>query len=353
MTDPPVPRVTLMDVAQRAGVSRTTASFVTTGRLDMRISADAQERVLRAARELGYRPSLLARSLRTNRSQTIGLLSDQIAVGAFAGEMIRGSLTSALLHEHLLFVAETAGSAAVEKRMIDNMLDRGVGGFLYACMYTKRVRISSALRAQPLVLVNCTTRARTAPTVIPNESEAGRAVARILLRYGHSDRIVLVGETPPDVVAAAERLAGIQHVLAEQGLELAGTIATRWWPRPAHDAVSDFLGEGHRPSAFICLNDRIAMGVYQACQEAGLEVPEVISVVSFDDSDLAGWLRPQLTSAAIPHFEMGRRAVEILLAEDRPARVHLVPMALRERASIAAPAPRRRARRPRVATGST
>jgi len=95
------------------------------------------------------------------------------------------------------------------------------------------------------------------------------------------------------------------------------------------------------------------MGVYQACQEAGLEVPEVISVVSFDDSDLAGWLRPQLTSAAIPHFEMGRRAVEILLAEDRPARVHLVPMALRERASIAAPAPRRRARRPRVATGST
>jgi len=191
MTDPPVPRVTLMDVAQRAGVSRTTASFVTTGRLDMRISADAQERVLRAARELGYRPSLLARSLRTNRSQTIGLLSDQIAVGAFAGEMIRGSLTSALLHEHLLFVAETAGSAAVEKRMIDNMLDRGVGGFLYACMYTKRVRISSALRAQPLVLVNCTTRARTAPTVIPNESEAGRAVARILLRYGHSDRIVL------------------------------------------------------------------------------------------------------------------------------------------------------------------
>ena len=72
MTVPPIPRVTLMDVAQRAGVSRTTASFVTTGRNDMRISADAQERVLKAARELNYRPSLLARSLRTNRSQTMG-----------------------------------------------------------------------------------------------------------------------------------------------------------------------------------------------------------------------------------------------------------------------------------------
>ena len=80
MTEPPVPRVTLMQVAARAGVSRTTASFVTTGRRDMRISVDAQQRVLRAARELGYRPSLLARSLRTNRSQTIGLLSDGMRV---------------------------------------------------------------------------------------------------------------------------------------------------------------------------------------------------------------------------------------------------------------------------------
>ena len=164
MTVPPAPRVTLMDVARRAGVSRTTASFVTTGRRDMRISVDAQERVLRAARELNYRPSLLARSLRTNRSQTIGLLSDGIATDAYAGEMIRGSLTTALLHEHMLFIAETAGDAELEKQLIKNMLDRGVGGFLYASMYTRRVRISTALRAHPLVLLNCVARtARTRP----------------------------------------------------------------------------------------------------------------------------------------------------------------------------------------------
>ena len=87
------------------------------------------------------------------------------------------------------------------------------------------------------------------------------------------------------------------------------------------------------------------MGAYQACHGAGLTVPEDVSVVSFDDSDLAGWLAPQLTSVAIPHFEMGRRAVEILLSEHRPPEVHLVPMTLRERDSIAAPSPRHRARR--------
>ena len=74
-------------------------------------------------------------------------------------------------------------------------------------------------------------------------------------------------------------------------------------------------------------------------------MPEDISVVSFDDSDLASWLQPQLTSVAIPHFEMGRRAVEILLAEDRPPEVHLVPMTLHERNSVAPPGARRRSRR--------
>src|SRR6195952_2178565 len=102
-------RITLMDVAVRAGVSRTTASFVMTGRRDMRISNEAEQRVLQAARELDYRPNLLARSLRTNLSQTIGLLSDVIASESFAGEVVRGSMTTALLHDHLMFMGETEG----------------------------------------------------------------------------------------------------------------------------------------------------------------------------------------------------------------------------------------------------
>jgi len=337
-----------MQVAALAGVSRTTASFVTTGRDDMRISAEAQQRVLRAVSELGYRPSLLARSLRTNRSQTIGLLSDEIASAA-AGELLRGSITSAQLHEHLLFVVESTGAQATEKRLIDTMLDRGVSGFLYTSTYTRRVRISAALRTHPLVLVNCTTRARTAATVIPDEREAGRTAARALLRHGHTDCIVIVGESPPAVQAAAERVFGVHQVLAAQGLIAAATIPTAWAPAPAFDAVGAYLAECRRPTALICLNDRIAMGAYQACRDAGLSVPEDISIVSFDDSELAGWLQPQLTSVAVPHFEMGRRAVEILLSEPRPLEVHLVPMTLRERASIGAPAHRRQASRNREA----
>lgn len=342
MTQPPLPptpppRITLREVAERAGVSRTTASFVLSGRRDMRISADAEARVRQAARELNYRPSLLARSLRTNSSQTIGLLSDQIASEMFAGEAVRGALTSALQHEHLLFVGETGGDPEVERSIIQGMLDRGVGGFVHASMYTQVVRIPAVLRRHPVVLMNSYTRGKRLPAVVPDEAEGGRTVARELLDRGHRDGIVLVGEHVTQAVAGEERLAGIREVLVAHGTDLAAVVECLWWPDHAYRAVSAFLAAGPRPSAFICLNDRIAFGVYQAVQEIGWQVPQDVSVISFDDSDLAGWLRPALTSVAIPYFEMGRRSIELLLTPDTPATAHLVPMPVHLRESVGPP----------------
>jgi len=137
-------------------------------------------------------------------------------------------------------------------------------------------------------------------------------------------------------------------VLGQQGTELADSIESLWWPDATYQAVRSYLEAGQRPSALICLNDRIAMGAYQAAQEAGLVIPDDLSVVSFDDSDIASWLQPQLSSVAIPHFELGRLAVEILLSEDRPTDIQRVPMPLRERGSIGPPAVRKRTRRTRT-----
>lgn len=313
----------------------------------MRISSDAEARVLQAARELDYRPSLLARSLRTNLSQTIGLISDVIATEVFAGEVVRGSMATSLLHDHLMFIGETEGDPEVEKRLVQSMLDRGVGGFVYASLYTRNVRISKTLRDQPLVLLNCLARGKSLPSVIPDEREAGKTAVRELLRHGHSDAIVIVGERAPHVIAAAERIAGVEEVLQQHGTAPAGQIDTLWWPDYAYQAVHDYLAAGHRPTAFVCLNDRIAMGTYQAGHDFGLSVPQDFSVVSFDDSDLATWLRPELTSVAIPHFEMGRRAVELLLTQDRPSTVQRVPMPLRSRQSVGPPPAAKRPRRAR------
>ena len=335
----PRQRATLRDVARHAGVSSTTASFVMTGRRDMRISPAAEQRVLQAARELDYRPNLLARSLRTNLSQTIGLISDAVASEAFAGQLIRGCMTTALLHEHLLFVGESEGDPLLAGQLVRSMLDRGVGGFLYASMDTREVEVPPVLDREPLVLLNCRDPRRDLPAVLPDEEVAGGDAARVLLTAGHTDGIHLVGEVLDHVVAGVERRRGVVGALADVGRTLAGEVSVIWWPEPAYRAVRELLSRRTDVTALLCLNDRIALGALQAVADAGLSVPADISLVSFDDSDLAAWTRPGVTSLAIPHLEMGRRATELLLAPDVEPAVHRVALPVVHRHSVAAPRP--------------
>ncbi|MFN8189193.1 MAG: LacI family DNA-binding transcriptional regulator [Nocardioidaceae bacterium] len=333
------PRVKLADVAQRAGVSVTTASFVLSGRTDMRISADTTNRVLHAARELDYRLNLTARSLRTQTSSTIGLIADTIASRPYGGDMIQGALTAALTHQHRMLVCETDGARAVENALIEDLLGRRVDGFLYATGSHDAVTVPPALRGQRVVLLNNVARARV-PSVVPDEVEGGATAARVLLEAGHREGIHVVGETPADLIPARGRLKGIVDALQAAGTRLAGQVDCEWSPDSAYDAMSAALARGPRPAAVICLNDRVAFGVYQAMTDAGLRIPDDLSVVSFDDSELAGWLRPGLTSVALPLFEMGVRAVETLLASDPMPRLQRVQMALRRRGSVGPPPPR-------------
>lgn len=334
----PPHRVTLLQVAQRAGVSRSTASFVLTGRhRDMRISEDARQRVLRAAQELDYRPNLMARSLRTKVTRTIALVCDTIASDPYAGRAMHGALAAAVAHGHLLFIGETGGDPVIEEKLISDFLDRQVDAFIYASMATRYVTIPKLLRGHPSVLLNCLTRgARPArPAVIPDELTGGWNAARTLLDSGHRSGIYLLGSPAQQVFAGRERVAGIREGLAAAGAELSGTIDCDWWPEPAYEALTRSFAEGLRPRALICLNDRIALGAYQASREVGLRIPADLSIISFDDSDLAAWLRPQLTSISLPHYQLGWQAVELLLGEASTPAVMRLPMPVRNRSSIA------------------
>ncbi|MDX6253775.1 MAG: LacI family transcriptional regulator [Frankiales bacterium] len=335
----PVPRrrVTQADVARAAKVSRTTASFVLTGRTDMRISADVQRRVQRVAAALGYRPNLAATGLRMSRTHTFGLLSDTIATSPFAGELIHGSSDAALQHDRLLFVAESEGDSEVEARLFEAMIDRRVDGLVYATMFTREVTIPAHAADHPLVLLNCFVRSGSLPSVIPDERAAGHEAARTLLGAGHYDRVVLLGEPAPRVFAGRERVGGIKAELKSAGTRLAGNVRCTWSSHDAYDSLLRFLRENPAPTALICLNDRIALGAYQALSTVGLRVPEQVSVLSFDDSVIAPWLVPELTTIALPHYAMGHRAVELLATGALEPGAVRVPMPLRDRTSVAAP----------------
>lgn len=331
-------RIRLSDVAARAGVSSTTASFVLTGRGDdMRISAAVEQKVRAAAEDLGYRPNLMARSLRTQVTRTVGLISDTVASDPFAGEMLRGAIAGASERNHVVLIAETEGDAELEKQLVNEMLDRQVDGLIYASMFTREVSVPDAALGQPIVLANCFSADAGLPSVVPDERAAGRSAARVLLEAGHRSHIYLVGEPAPDVYAGRERLAGIEEALAEGGTSLAGIVECAWWPRQSRAAVADFLSAGGAPAALICMNDRAALGAYQALSDRQRRVPDEVSVVSFDDSDLAGWIRPALTSIALPHDAMGRAAVEMLLEPGEQTEQRRLPMPVTARDSVAAP----------------
>jgi LacI family transcriptional regulator len=323
-------------VARRAGVSPTTVSFVLGGRDDMRISEATRQKVLRAVQDLDYHPNLMARSLRTHESRTVSLISDTILTEQYAGELVQGSLMAAAEHGHSLVIAETGRDPRVEAREIDDLIARQVDRFVYASASTRKVQTPRALANRPLVLLNCLADEET-PSIVPDEVQGGRDAAQILLAAGHRRDIVLIGETPSRVFAAQARLQGVRSALAEAGSGLAGQVNCNWWPQAAFDAVRELLAAGDPPAALICLNDRVALGAYQALGAAGLQIPDDVSVVSFDDSPLATWLRPQLTTIAIPHLQMGRRAVETLLSDVPEPGVQRIRMPVRHRASVSAP----------------
>jgi LacI family transcriptional regulator len=349
-------RVTLADVASAAGVSSSTASLVLSGRArELRISRDVERRVLAAADALQYRPNIVSTALRTGTTQTIGLVSDTVATSLLAGDMIKGALEAARQRGVMLFFGETEGDPTVERGLLQAMHDRQVDGIILASMFTRTLTVPAGLGTGPAVLLNALAQPEAPlPAVIPDELEAGRAAARVLLEAGHREGIHLIGagpsnqDVPPWSVAAAERLSGIYEVFRAAGVAPSGGHQCfEWLPDDGFAAARSVLATT-RPRALICFNDRLAMGVYQALDDAGLSVPADVSVVSFDDHPIASWIRPKLTTVALPHYELGQTAVEVLFGEidgqrqGRPATsgtVHRVPMPVRHRESVAPPGP--------------
>jgi LacI family transcriptional regulator len=346
-------RVTLADVARHAGVSRTAASLVLSGRgRELRISHTVEQRVLHAADQLQYRPDIVSIGLRTGTTRTIGFISDTVATSHLAGDMIKGALEAARERGVMLFIGETEGDPDLESGLLQAMHDRRVDGIILASMFTRTIKVPKALTSGPAVLLNAMPkRPTTLPAVVPDEVEAGRAAARILLDAGHRAGIHTIGagpgirDVPLDALAGVERLTGIREVLAQAKVRLAsGRVTPDWLPEHGYEATRQLL-EQARPRALICLNDRLALGAYQALDDAGLTVPSDVSVVSFDDHPIAAWIRPKLTTVALPHYELGRKAVDVLFAQtdqgrdrtDPEAAVHRVAMPIRSRDSVAPP----------------
>ncbi|WP_130176443.1 LacI family DNA-binding transcriptional regulator [Cryobacterium sp. SO1] len=307
-------RVGIREVAAAAGVSVTTVSHSLSG--GGQLSDATRKRVRSVAEGLNYTPNRLASGLRSKRSQIIGFVSDEISTTPYAGRVLLGAQEAAAENDQVLMIVNTNSNDRLENRGIDALLQHSVDGIIYARMYHQAVQLPEALAGVPTVLLDAYTDRPDLSSVVPDEEGAARTAMAHLLAAGHR-RIGYLGNVD-DIPATHGRLAGYRAALAEHGIAFEESLVTVSEPMtaPGRAAASRMLAQTDRPTALFCFNDRIAMGAYQAAQLAGLAIPQDLSIVSIDNFEvLADALLPGLTSIALPHYEMGRWAVERLAAE--------------------------------------
>lgn len=323
------PRPSMKDVARLAGVSQTTVSFVVNDTPEANsIPEETQARVRDAVRDLSYRPNALARALRSERTQTIGFISDEVATTPFAVQLIHGAQDLAWANEHLLLLVNTDRDPEMKEAAIQVLLDRQVDGIIYAAMYHREVHPPESIHEVPSVLLNCYVADQSLVSVVPDEIDGGRRATEYLLAHGHR-RIGFINNTYP-VMAATGRLEGYRQALAANEVPFDERLVCTGISeqRGGYDGAMELLQRSERPTALFCYNDRMAMGAYDAIRKLGLSIPDDVAVIGYDNHEIiAANLYPALTTMELPFYQMGKWAGQQLLRQiERPEAHRATPI---------------------------
>lgn len=332
-------RPSMKDVAQLAGVSRTTVSYVLNSAAEAaNIPEETKARVHAAVEQLSYRPNAIAQGLRSNKSNILGFIADEIATTPFSGNIIKGAQDAAWKHGKVLYIVNTDRQPTLEEAAVDTMLERQVEGILFAAMFHREITSPANLHEVPTVLVNCYSQDHSLPSIVPDEVEGGCIATEFLLNKGHRRIAMISGK--PHLPATTGRIEGFRQAHAAKNLPIDESLMRfgGWWQENGYESTLELLSLPDRPTAIFCANDRIAMGAYGAVKKLGLSIPGDVAVMGFDNQEvIAAHLRPKLTTVALPYYEMGKWAVEYLIehaGHEEPSDPHQVklrcPLIVRE-----------------------
>lgn len=326
-------RTRLNDIAQRAGVSQATVSLVLNGVANARIAAETRARVQAIAEEMGY-----ARKSSVGRGgvPVVGLVIDEVVTTPFAAPFIEGARLEAAAQGALLVTVCTGGDAAVEAAAIETLRGLRVAGVLYASLVTRAVALPEGLAGLPTVMLNC--HGADCPSVVPGDVAGGFAATEALVKAGHRRIAHIAGEEWGE--AARDRALGYRRALATADLPFDAALleGPAWTAISGREAAERLFDLPDPPTAVFCFNDRVALGVYEAAAARGLRIPDDLSVIGFDNDDIAATLQPPLTTMVLPHEDMARWAVERVLtgSDAGPLRMK-IECEMVARASVSAP----------------
>lgn len=331
--------VSLTDVARVAGVSIATASRVVTG-ADYPVAPTTREKVLVAARQLGYQPNLLARSLRTERSRTIGVIADDL-LSPFTPPILRGIQDFLKTVNYLALIVNSDWDPAIERDAMRTLLSRAVEGIIFVESGHLAPTAELESSQKPFVYVHRLFGESIPNSIVPDDYGGAQMAVEHLLRLGHR-RIAHI--TGPDTWhTARRRLDGYLDSLRAHGIkpDPALVIAGDWEYEAGEAATNKLLTLAPRPTAIFVANDEMALGAIAAIRNSGLRAPEDIALVSYDNRRYSRIVRPRLTTVSLPTYAMGQRAAQLLWSKLQGEEVCdaeiLIPGRLYVRESCGAP----------------
>lgn len=305
-------RATINDVAMRAGVSKTTVSHVINN--TRFVEEDTKLRVLRVISEIGFYPSLAARSLTTNRTGIIGFIVSD-ATNTFFGDVLRGIEDVLEPKNYSILVCSTDEILERENHYIDLLLRQRVDGIIAAATSQKWEALNQAnVQHTPVIFLDRTYEDLEGPYIGVNNSQGAFAGTKYLIECGHTKIAILAGFQRLSTMK--ERLAGFRHALQEHSIDLPDewVVESPLGVDSGREATLKILSLPNRPSALFVNNNLLLLGTLLAIQDLDLHCPEDISLVGFDDHPWSVVSDPPITVVKQPSRRLGQVAAETMLS---------------------------------------
>lgn len=304
--------VTISDVAKRARVSRSTVSRVLNGQMH-HIREETRQAVLKAARELDYKPNRVARSLKTKKSHCIGVITDDIDT-PFLPSMLKAIEQCAFARGYSALVCNSGYEFERQKAYIEMLVQRQVDGIIFAASFVSTYTQQLIDPDLPIVYAYSHSPYTQKNSVLSDDRRAAEEAVNYLVSLGHR-RIGFING-PENVIPSQERIKGYQKALSGHCIPFSPElVANGEWEEPAsgYKAAREFLTRPNPPTAIFAANDVMASGVIDAVHDLGMRVPADVSVMGYDDRDMARFLRPPLTTVRLPMAEIGATAAQMLI----------------------------------------
>jgi LacI family transcriptional regulator len=303
--------VTIYDVAREAGVSMATVSRVVNN--NPNVKPQTRKKVFEAIERLGYRPNAVARGLASKKTTTVGVVIPDIANAIFA-EVARGIEDIANMYHYNIILCNADKRKDKEIRVINTLLEKQVDGLLFMGGAVTEDHIQAFKSSNvPIVLCATTDERGSIPSVDINHEEAAYDAVSRLIAEGH-ESIAMISGTLQDPMNGYARFQGYKRALESAGLSYSEELVRvgNYKYESGIDAMQYFLDLPEKPTAVFSATDEMAIGAIHCIQDAGLNVPEDISVISVDNSRISSMVRPLLTTVAQPMYDIGAVSMRLL-----------------------------------------